>query len=519
MAMGRHASSALTLSVAAILAIGGGAASALGDAELQAVVDGFEERRDWALREQVRDPYPEDGVWHYADFALAALYLNERVDEANEAILTIHRDFPVDPDPEREPGEPDRQDFHWYINLLHRIWFLFAHDSDRFPGRLSTEAESALLDIFWDSARRHCRIRYADPEATWRIWGSENHGAMSWSGFWGTAQILSGQEDYRDRRYEDGSTPAEMAAAWDAFYREYARERASKGLLVEIASTYNKYTLQGWYNMADFAADPVLKRRMQMLLDLFWADWAIEQIDCVRGGSGHRIYPGRTAMKGVFSGGTGMAWFTFGIGPKSRHPGHMCCATSDYRPPLCVVDMALDVEGRGSYEYVSRRPGLNQIPKADDVDWHTYDLRPDHGGILRYTYATPGFVMGTSQIDQQSEPLVGSHLCGTSRRSHLRPAAQTRARERVQLSLVGPARGCDDPAAADRPQACPWSDGVVPRCAGAGRGGRLGLRPGAEGLRRCANRTRRLALGGRLPRAASRERGGRRRRGVARVRG
>ena len=39
--------------------------------------------------------------------------------------------------------------------------------------------------------------------------------------------------------YEDGSTPAEMAAAWDAFYKRYARERACKGLLVEIASTYN----------------------------------------------------------------------------------------------------------------------------------------------------------------------------------------------------------------------------------------------------------------------------------------
>ena len=38
---------------------------------------------------------------------------------------------------------------------------------------------------------------------------------------------------YRDRRYEDGSTPAQMAAAWDAFFRRFARERAGKGLLVE----------------------------------------------------------------------------------------------------------------------------------------------------------------------------------------------------------------------------------------------------------------------------------------------
>ena len=372
----------------------------MSDADLTWVLNGFDARRDEMLRMQLEKPYPRSGVWHYADFALAALYLNERVEEANAALVKIRKEFPVDPDPKRERGDPEVHDLHWSINLLHRIYFFFNRRSPYFPGRLTSEAEAALLEMFWESARRHCRIEYASTERTWWVWGSEDHGAMSRSGFWGTAHILKDANDYRDRRYEDGSTPAEMAAAWDAFFKRYARERAGKGLLVEIGSTYNTYTLQGWYNMTDFSGDPILRKRMKMLLDLFWADWAIEQIDGVRGGGKHRIYPGRTSTRGVFSSGRGMAWYYFGLGnPRSKHPGHMCCATSTYRPPLCVVDMALDVQGRGTYEYASRRPGLNLLPKPEEADWSTYVLRHDYGGILRYSYCTPDFIMGTSMVE------------------------------------------------------------------------------------------------------------------------
>ncbi|MEW6358216.1 MAG: hypothetical protein AB1696_17920 [Planctomycetota bacterium] len=365
-----------------------GIALTLEDKELTDVLTGFEARRDAMLKEQVANPYPADGVWRYADFALAALFRNERVGDANDAILKICREFPID------------DQYHWHINLLHRIYFLFHRESKFFPGRLTPEAEAALLERFWNTAREGCKIEYADPERTWWIWGSENHGAMRWSGFWGTAQILSKAPDYRDRKYSDGTPVAEMAAAWNRFYRRYARERVGKGMLVENGSGYTKYTLQGWYNMADFAEDEILQKRMKMLLDLFWADWAIEQLDAVRGGGKHRIYTGRTSTQGEFSQGRGLAWFYFDLGtPKSQHPSLMCGATSAYRPPLCVVDMALDVEGRGTYEYISRRPGLNLLPKPEGADDDTYVLRPDYGGILRYTYCTPDFVIGASMVE------------------------------------------------------------------------------------------------------------------------
>ena len=373
--------------------------NALTEAELIAARDAMDARCEQVMSRQATSPYPPDGPWRYTDQALGALWVGgEHLAAGNQAILELLQKYPVDPDPERQPGDPERMDYHWQINLLHRIWWLFSHNAERFPGRLTPAAEQALLQIFWDSSRRHCRLALANPEHTWYVWGSENHSAMLWSGFWGSAQILAAQPDYRDRTYEDGTTPLEMAAAWDTFFKRYAAERAGHGLLVEIASTYNKYTLQGWYNMVDFAGDPVLRQRLRALLDLFWADWAIEQLDGVRGGAGHRIYPGRTSSLGAFSSGTGLRWLYFGLGGSTYHPAHLCCATSTYRPPLLVYDLALDANGRGSYTYCSRRVGLNLLPKPADADWQTYVLDPDRGGIARVTYATPDFVLGTSQI-------------------------------------------------------------------------------------------------------------------------
>ena len=250
------------------------------------------------------------------------------------------------------------------------------------------------------------------PQRDWWTWGSENHHAQAWAGFWGAAQIFSQHPDYKDRRYADGTTPAQMAAAMNDYFKRFTSERAAKGLLVECNSGYNKYTLGGWYNVADFSDDAVLRRRMAMLLDLFWADWAIEQINGVRGGSRHRCYTGAGSTTGASM--DGMAWFHFGLGPaKSQHPSHMCGATTFWRPSPVVVDLALDPVGRGVYEYSSRRPGLLQPRKAVDAPAQyasdpkhaffaaqgVYQLRPEGGALLRYTYCTPDFVMGTSMVE------------------------------------------------------------------------------------------------------------------------
>jgi len=252
------------------------------------------------------------------------------------------------------------------------------------------------------------------PEHVWWLGGTENLAGRKWACLWGAAQILATHPDYRDRTYEDGTSVQEMAQAFDDYYKLFIRERASKGLLVEVNSGYNGWTLNAWYNIADFSRDPIARQRMKMFLDLYWADWAIEQIDGVRGGSRQRCYPGGSSTKGSGGGGAA-AWFLFGAGDpvKNLQPSSFGPATTFYRPSRIVTEL-LSAAERGTYAYVSRRPGRgtntylhkNQadpddqnagLPKPRDT-YDAFVLAPEGGDLLRYTFCTPDFVMGTSMV-------------------------------------------------------------------------------------------------------------------------
>lgn len=365
-------------------------------------------RQEQALRKQLKKTFPPEGtggpgLWHHEDFALAAYWFNEKTAEADDGILLLQEEFYPAALESFEAGG-----FHWHAYLQERIYFLYSSRSKHFPGRMSVEAENAILEMLWAWAAPVCRKELASPERVWWYWGSENHHMMAWVSFWGAAKIFKDHPDYRNRTYADGSTPTEMAAAFDEYFKVYARERATKGLLVEVASPgYSKYTLNTWYNLFDFAEDPVLKERMKMLLDVYWADWAIEQIDGVRGGSRHRCYAGRCSNQE--SGGAASAWYHFGLGAEaSQHPGVMCAATTFWRPSPVVVELALDTEGRGDYAYVSRRPGLKEpgdamnyvkdpahpLHKANGIN----RLHPQGGALLRTSWCTPDFVAGMSQV-------------------------------------------------------------------------------------------------------------------------
>jgi hypothetical protein len=61
------------------------------------------------------------------------------------------------------------------------------------------------------------------------------------------------------------------------------------------------------------------------------------------------------------------------------------------------MDIALDEPGRGTYECRSRRPGLaldaGQVRRARADGMNRLD--PDCGGLARYTYCTPDFIIGS----------------------------------------------------------------------------------------------------------------------------
>ncbi len=370
-------------------------ALSLTDSELIAVRDAFQSRRNSMLSLQAANPYPCDpenpSAWCYMDNALANLYINQNLVQANEAVIDACDYFLAN----------DLGQFFWGADLFLRIYELFNSDSVYFPGRLSSEAEAAMCNVFWQCAKTQSKVANAKI-STWELHGSENRDAMELTGWWGAAKVLRKVSPYNTYLYDDGYTAEQHYQAWNNFLKVYFPERAKRGLMVEIASGYSPYTLQLWYNCFDFAEDAELKNLAKGALDLWWADWAQEQINSVRGGSKARLYQDNALLASADSCAS-MAWYYFGIGNAgSRHPNVMCLATSEYRIPLVVMDIALDVSGRGVYECSSRRLGLFPDGHYPDNDPTTFDYYIDpNGGILKYSYCTPNFIIGTSMLEKR----------------------------------------------------------------------------------------------------------------------
>ena len=338
-----------------------------------------------------------------ADMVAAAHYwLNQDTAVADQEVIRLSSPETAG---EVRPGSTDETFYYRQIYLLQRVYFLFNSRSEYFPGRMSKAAEDAVAERMWKWASAKCTKKDWIPQDVW--WsGSENYHVIDPVSFWGATQILAGHPDYRDRNYSDGTSVQEMARAFNDYFKGFARERASKGLLMEVSSAYNNLTINALYNVADFSLDPLTRQRMRMFMDLYWADWGIEQIDGVRGGAHTRCYAGGKSFSGAGGGGVG-GWLLFGVGkePNLEFPG-FSIATTPNRPSPVVTDVVqAAAAARGTYAYVSRRLGrvMDTTPETNEPEKINLDkkpaaIKPKDGDVLHYTYCTPDFVMGTLMV-------------------------------------------------------------------------------------------------------------------------
>lgn len=407
---------ALSTGLAAI-SITASSSASLTDDEIARVRDGFDARVKAAFEKEggkplvraKKQPPLRAGagayVRHYSfsivEFATRCFLLDEQLAEANAALIENARHYLDNPN-----DLNDRDSFHWHSEMLCRLVDFFGAGGSRASGRMTAEAESRVMECLARFAARNARLEHAEIERsrTWHIHESENHHAQNITTFWHFARLASRSAEpaLRNMKYEDGSTPAQQHAAWSAYLKTYCAERARKGFFVEVGSQgYNAVTLKGLYNVRDFAEDPVLRERASSLLDLFWATWAQEQIGGVLGGGKSRIYQSGGDRLGGRSSIAMLAWFYFGndIGleaPEKLHSPILGALTSGYRPPPVVIDLALDVEGRGTYAIRQRPPGLAEPGWSNSPD---YRLRPDDGGIHRYSWCLPAFILGTCMVE------------------------------------------------------------------------------------------------------------------------
>ena len=290
-------------------------------------------------------------------------------------------------------GTPaDNDTFHFECaQFIYRIIRMFGTNGVAKAKLLDPANENAARTLMVTWAQTECKLSDADPNDTWRIWGSENHGAQHDAACWAAADLNA---DNADTAYADGSRAKSQLQSWTAYLKEYLRQRGAHGTLIEYFSpTYAKYTLLNFYLYYDFSKDPELRALARQTLDLWWAIWAQEQIDGVHGGSKTRTYP---VTYGKPSPLELSAWLYFGIGrrPPALAPGEAAMVVSAYRPPDVVADIAIDTKGRGEYDVVTRAPGLNARPTVNLV----YHIDPRDESIVRMTHVGDGYVMGMAML-------------------------------------------------------------------------------------------------------------------------
>jgi len=399
-------------------------AQALSEKNLKTLREEFELRRDKQfsllagkplVKEKKRPPLgPGRALYsrHYSysiiSFAMKTFWLNENeyFETANNALIE-NCEFYLDNPKARE----DRDNLYWSADVLCRLVEFFGKKGSLCPGRLNTEAETIIVEMMWIYCKERSQLTgipsaELEESKTWYIYESENHHIQLFSTLWHFLNLLKEYPLYRMRICDDGKSIVRHYEAWTAYAKEYLRQRGKKGLFVEIAnSSYGAMTIKGIYNFYDFSPDPILKQRALYLLDLYWAAWAQEQLAGIRGGGKSRVYQGYHSQLGDIN-----CWAGYYLGFQMAPPRNnaFTVLTSKYRMPLVVMDIALDTEGRGVYEIKQRRLGLAWGGYYGCPD---YRLRTDFGGIYRYSYCCPDFIIGTlmfSELDFKKWTLISS---------------------------------------------------------------------------------------------------------------
>ncbi len=325
-----------------------------------------------------RDRMFPPGIWGDTLWALSALMVEEKVEEANALLLN---------------NTNEEQPFAYFSGFDYvRILCLFGAEGQRSPGLLTAETEQAMKQVLFDWVRPDTmsewggisRVDKVTPEHVWEVWGSENHDLIKKSMTYLTSMLIKEDPDFRDRTYDDGHTPAEHFEAMNKYFKHWLRERALNGMWAEMgSSTYQKYSYPNLFNLAEFSTDPEVRRLARMHLDLSLIEEAQISINNRRGGGKSRgtIGSGLEPIKKIL----------FGDGGGSTHT--RVIEASEYIPPDIAFVLYYHQPLLAPYTIMNRVPGqFAEGWSKSDQNQHNH-LRPD-SALVNAAYRTPYYIIG-----------------------------------------------------------------------------------------------------------------------------
>ena len=314
------------------------------------------------------------GLWG----ATARFYLKKDVDEASRIVM-----------------DTDFSNIYWANQTeFIPLYEMFNADTGSRGKLLSREATDKIRGYFWGRFRpgaKDARHALFLPDQPWVYWGNQNHGFVYQTLFYTAAKALKGIPQYTEQfdpvkhvpLSEDLRNDPELAKMTLADFAERAhrmwRNRflwmARQGLWAEDM-IYRTYNVEGTYNLAYHDADPVVRKRAEMILDLHWLLYALQTVDGQFGGAQNRFKPHYSGYHPE----RGTGWYYFGGRPGSQ--ACMAALFGDYLPPETAYQLLENEAQRGCFVLRER---LTQFRSETGQPPYTY----------KYSYVTPEYVLSS----------------------------------------------------------------------------------------------------------------------------
>jgi hypothetical protein len=246
-------------------------------------------------------------------------------------------------------------------------------------------------DVLPDSLRM--RIRDAFRVRTMYRGDTENHWVMYYTGMYLAAQTWPGEPGTAWFNGKSSKENLDEAAGW---LKQWIRTTSTIGQGEFDSPTYMTVFLCPMLLLQEFAAEPVMKIKARMMVDLLLADFAVQHLNGNFGGGHSRDYPD-DIVNPLSAPSTMWAWLYFGQPQmeqwnearyRPRHRGSwetVFAAVSSYRLPEIIRTIATN----------RRAPYIHRETKRvrNIIRFNTEKNPP----VYKYTWMTNRYVLGSLQ--------------------------------------------------------------------------------------------------------------------------
>ena len=284
-----------------------------------------------------------------------------------------------------------------YANIAAKLWL---HEDATLCSRRLEEllAAGPTGDMFWmfpvtaiayldrgqlsDSARRALR-RSFQTYMPYRG-DTENHWVMYYTSLYLMAQLWPGEGG---EQWYTGKSSAENLREAAGWLEGWVRLTTTRGQGEYDSPPYMAMYLFSMSYLAEWARDPVMKKRASMMLDYLIADYAAENLDGLYVGAHSRVYDNQVVEKwnNISS---DFGWVLFGLGhPLDPPDGYIIfyLLASAYEPPEILKAIATD----------RRQPYTHYELKRTRNRWRFFDDL--HGPVYKITYMRHEYAVGSDQ--------------------------------------------------------------------------------------------------------------------------